>query len=383
MATPNLSSLFIPPKHEVPEIPNVGNDFYRMFSGIGDSVVKARERAPEEAFRELLKTAPRLEDGSFDPRVISGIAAQVGYVPGMTEFSKLGDAAETRALARKVLDEKIRQASPDYIKSSAEAGITDLDRRYKEAQIESARATAGRKDTPQVIETYEDGQPRKQLLFPGGGTRPIGGVKQGKDLTAGEMKTVNEAEDESINVQATKSALQEALALNPKVIEGAFSRGLGEAGTKLPFGLGGVITDPERAKATAEWTRIMGLESVKQMSSTLKGATTDRELFEFQRLLSDPGTPADVRERTIKRMIQVADRKEQLNQARINQMRGRTYYKPGGGLSERQTGGGLRSRDGAEIPADAIEALRTDPALARQFDEKYGLGAARRAIGGQ
>lgn len=69
------------------------------------------------------------------------------------------------------------------------------------------------------------------------------------------------------------------------------------------------------------------------MAETLKGATTDFELREFVKLLADPSTPPDTRKRVIERMQTLAQRQMQIKKDRLDQLRGQTYYKPGGGAS--------------------------------------------------
>jgi hypothetical protein len=115
MAT-DLSKLFIAPKHDI-AFPQV--DFGAALGRIGDSIIAARERAPREAFQELLRNAPRRPDGSVDPRVVAGIAAQAGYTGGVTDFSKLGTDEEAQRLAERRFAQSQYEASPEYLRQVA------------------------------------------------------------------------------------------------------------------------------------------------------------------------------------------------------------------------------------------------------------------------
>jgi hypothetical protein len=77
------------------------------------------------------------------------------------------------------------------------------------------------------------------------------------------------------------------------------------------------------------------------MAGTLKGATTDFELRKFMEMLGDPATPAPVRKGVIERMKRLTERKLELEQARINDLRGGSYFKENGGPS------GVRQQPGA------------------------------------
>jgi hypothetical protein len=162
-----------------------------------------------------------------------------------------------------------------------------------------------------------------------------GKVSDKPALTATDRKAIYSAEDQLPAIQGTKEALQRALQLNPDVLTGY---GAGLAGSLQAR----LALDPENKKkgeATVEWTRIMSREAISQMSSALKGATTDFELKKFEDILGDPSTPVDVRKRTIERMLTLAQRHEKILTDRFNELRGGEYFKPGGGASKAPGGG--------------------------------------------
>lgn len=159
-----------------------------------------------------------------------------------------------------------------------------------------------------------------------------GKFRDSPELSATDRKAIMEAEDQVPIVQNTIGILNRALELNPRAYSGIGAGVLGTLGTAGIPGSGAIL-DPERAKATREFNQLMSGQAIEQMSQTLKGATTDREMAQFVEILGNPATPPEIRERTINRMKALAERQLQLQQVRIQQLRGREYYRPGGGSS--------------------------------------------------
>lgn len=186
----------------------------------------------------------------------------------------------------------------------------------------------------QIDEIYDEksGRKRKVLRNPQDPTRtiPIGGEALGRDqgLNPTEQKTLNTAEDENNNlVNGTIPALQRALELNPQTYTGYTSGMRGWLGSAAPKDswVGDLIEwgglDRRTSEATSEWKSIMSPEAIKQMSATLTGATTNFELQKFEDVLSDPDVPVEQRRRIIERMLKLAERKRDLNDRRIQEMR--------------------------------------------------------------
>jgi hypothetical protein len=217
----------------------------------------------------------------------------------------------------------------------------EWNRLYQGGMLDVARQNAGTqarvadKDQPQIVEVgTPDGRKQKVIVNPQRGTpTPIGHpIGDEVKLTATDRKAIHEAEDENVNLGSTIADLKRAKQLAPQAYSGYLARFRGSVGTNLPdWMVPDAVAAPQSAQATTELNQLLSLESVKQMSATLKGATTDRELFEFQRILSDPNSPPELKARTIDRMMTLAERKAATNQTRTDQMRGGTYYKPGGG----------------------------------------------------
>jgi hypothetical protein len=157
-----------------------------------------------------------------------------------------------------------------------------------------------------------------------------GRFRDSPELSTTDRKAIMDAEDQVPIIQNTIGQLQRARTLNRQAYSGAFA-GYGTAIGTSGVPLSGLIADPKRAEASREFNQIMSGQAVEQMSAILKGATTDREMAQFKEILGNPSTPPDIRERTIDRMVQLAERQMQLQQTRIQQLRGRDYFRPNGG----------------------------------------------------
>lgn len=155
------------------------------------------------------------------------------------------------------------------------------------------------------------------------------GLKDETQLSAADKKAIMSAEDELPVIDNTIDTLTRAKELNPQAFTGAFAGTRALAGAKLPdWMVPDVLADRKGAEASREFNQLMSMESIKTMASTLKGATTDRELAQFVEILGDPSTDAATRERTINRMLTLAKRQRELAISRIRDLRGGDYYKP-------------------------------------------------------
>lgn len=149
-----------------------------------------------------------------------------------------------------------------------------------------------------------------------------------------QLKMLEQAEDENTNLRTTVESLTRASEINGQIFTGTGAGLRTYLGTKLWDNVvPDFIADPKTAQLTEEWTKLMAPEAIKDMASTLKGATTDFELRKFTELLADPSTTAETRAKVLERMITLARRKARDNELRMDQIRGGGYAKPGGGQS--------------------------------------------------
>lgn len=204
----------------------------------------------------------------------------------------------------------------------------------------------------------------------------LSGKHPGEDrVSPTQLKMIAESEDENLNLQGTKETLARALELNDKIYSGFMAKGRAAAGTQLPdWMVPDIWASPERSQMTEEWSKLMEPEALQTMARTLKGATTDFELRTFVKQLADPSTTPQTRKVVLEKLARFADRNMQVNQTRMDQIRGGTYSKPGGGQSNVVS---------TNIPGGAVDQLKANPSrqARQQFDEIFGSGEAAKILG--
>lgn len=211
--------------------------------------------------------------------------------------------------------------------------------------------------------------------------------KPQKELSAKEQDIILKDENAIGGFESAINNIEAAKKINDKVFTGVFAETRGRIGTS---GIPGsnIIADEDRAKATREWNQIMSLESIKNMSETLKGASTEGEMRKFLMIAADVTNPPDVRGKAMERFQDLAKRELGIRMLRMKQIRERSWVKPEGGQSgakvaTEQPAGGYSPRSG-EGYAKSIEVLqknRNNPKVMEFFDAKYGPGAAARELG--
>jgi hypothetical protein len=194
---------------------------------------------------------------------------------------------------------------------------------YQRGMLGVAQQNANRQEVPAPLQILkasgiDPASPEgRKALFP----------KTDTPISATDKKAIFEAEDAVPQLQGTLEALARAKDLNTKTFTGYTAGARGAIGTKVPGA--GMLIDRNAALATEEWSKIMGPEALQAMASTLKGATTDFELRKFTEMLADPSTDPKVRQGVIERMAKLAERKLQIQQSRVKDLRGGDYFKPG------------------------------------------------------
>lgn len=260
---------------------------------------------------------------------------KAGRMEAMQALQSGGDLRSPLAKLIGIGDVKGAEAIAGFAKSQSENELAksnaDWNRTYQGGMLGIAQQQANRREEPDNVRAVraagiDPTSPAGQkALFP----------RTDTPISATDKKAIFEAEDALPQLTGTKESLARAAELNDKTFVGYFAGVRGDIGTKLPGG--SALVDRTKALATSEWQKIMGPEALQAMASTLKGATTDFELRKFIEMLGDPATEPSVRKSVIKRMQALTDRKIEIQNSRVKDLRGQTYFKPDGGPSRSGT----------------------------------------------
>nr|WMC99343.1 hypothetical protein RAR13_11865 [Aminobacter aminovorans] len=154
-------------------------------------------------------------------------------------------------------------------------------------------------------------------------------------LTATDKKAILEADE---MVQVTDTALpllDRALELNDQVYSGPL------AGTR------GYISGTfgsDAGQATMEYDNLVQQQALATLKATFGAAPTEGERKILLEIAGSSSQPPEVRKGILERAKQAVARRQQFYRERAEEMRGGSFYKPGGGVTGQ--GGGNRTQSG-------------------------------------
>lgn len=169
------------------------------------------------------------------------------------------------------------------------------------------------------------------------------GNAKGPDSTT--KKAIFEAQDELPNIKSAIEQLKEAKELlgtdkDPGAYLGFGSAARSNWNQGASDILPNIISDPVRAEKTKRFNQIMDAEAISQMSQTLKGASTDKEMAAFVRIVNDPNVSMSTKQALLKAIILKTERHYQNKVERIKEFGGRMPDLGGPQLQPPQNGGG-------------------------------------------
>jgi hypothetical protein len=163
-------------------------------------------------------------------------------------------------------------------------------------------------------------------------------------LTATDKKAILEADEQVSTNQNAIGLIDQALKINDQANSGFAASTRATAGNYLPdWMVPDKISSPESSQATTEYDNLVQTQALQQLKTIFGGNPTEGERAILLELQASSSKPPAVRENILKRAKELASKRLEFNQQRANELRGGTYYKPGGG----SVGQGNRTSTGA------------------------------------
>jgi GH24 family phage-related lysozyme (muramidase) len=141
-------------------------------------------------------------------------------------------------------------------------------------------------------------------------------------LTATDKKFIEEADDAVLAARNAIGALTNAKKLSKKSYEGVLAGGRGYVSS---------LFGSESGAATTDLTNEITVNSVGQLKAIFGGNPTEGERKILLDIQGSVNQPDAVRQKIYDRAIQLAERRLEFNTKRAAELRGGTFYKPGGG----------------------------------------------------
>jgi hypothetical protein len=271
-------------------------------------------------------------------------AGGVAAPPGVPDFRGAPAAAaapeETGGMTRQNIEDFLSRFPNAKSAPQLRAHLEKLDAR-EEARGKPARELAYREELARKLNIPEGSKAWQQMVTEGKVSRP--------EISAGDAASIKKAEDELVGQRNTLSQLQEAATLTPKSFEGYGAELRGGLASRIPERLRPAGVDFSGADATARLTQILNSEGIRDMSRTMKGATSDREMQKWLSFAADVSLPIKTRQQSLQKAISFYEDEIKTRETRIDQLRTGDYYKPTGGQSGRSGGANAPAADPLSI----------------------------------
>jgi hypothetical protein len=274
------------PRHQ----PNI--DIAGSIGGLGDALQQGLEfgrkrrieRATRQAFQEGIPTGP---DGTPDYTAMAARLFQLGDVDTGLGLTRL---AETQ------LQNEFLRGKPQFV--GGPRG--------------SQYVVTGDPNAP--LQEVVSPEPERPIVAPSTSdvidpnTREV--IRKGRrQRSSTQERQLVSAQDELTNLGPAIDLLEEANRLiDQGVFQGYGSGARTAIGANLPEdltpdALRNVLPDKATAERTQRYQQIMSIQAVEQMANSLKGATSDRDVATFLRLVADPNAATSTKLAATKQLL--------------------------------------------------------------------------------
>lgn len=162
-------------------------------------------------------------------------------------------------------------------------------------------------------------------------------------LTATDKKAILEADDKVATNQNAINALGEAKKISPDAYDGVTARPRAWLGNNLPDWLvPDVVANPQASAATSNLDNAVVGSALTQLKAIFGGNPTEGERKVLLDLQGSASQPQQVRDQILERAKVLANARLNMNMREAEQLRGGSFYKPGGGMT-----GGVAAPAGA------------------------------------
>lgn len=191
----------------------------------------------------------------------------------------------------------------------------------------------------------------------------------GNKLSDGDKEAIREADTSIQQGRAAVGSLKQAIAISPTAFNGATASMRGYITGQFGTGQG---------QNTTFMNQLVQEQALGQLKATFGGNPTEGERKVMLDLQGSANMPHDLRVKIWKRAVDLAEQRIRMNEQRAEQIRGGTYYKPGGGSAARALSGTSVPDRSVPDRATAIDQARKaisagkDPDAVRERLRSWG-----------
>jgi hypothetical protein len=298
---------------------NFGEGMYNAFSGAMEAADYNREQnlSREEKLAKLAALQAQLtrQQANDQMSVFDKQSGMIGVMQGnektMADLNLRGAQYGPRELAPGEFGPEA--PGSDYI-SKAKALMSDY---YANPQnYAGAQGQAMVSNAQSILNNFQNNQRMRDIASQKAATKPT--------LTSRDKMMLDDAITQNNSLKQTLVNLEEAEQLGPKTWSGIMPN---QRARIASWWAGNEGQDDTTADEHLRYQQIMEGEAIKQMSETLKGATTDREMLKFIDIIADPSVPWNsTKKHALAQVKRFAQSVVAMNEEKIRGIRDGSYW---------------------------------------------------------